>query len=81
MSDNDFNWLNEPDPEADDQGAAAGEVPDWLDELKPTGASEDQPQADSSDAPVGLSSSNHSGLLRRLLPNRRFPVYCGSGGY
>ena len=45
MSDNEFNWLNQPDsePEADDQEELAPEVPDWLSELDPTGSAADEP--------------------------------------
>ncbi len=45
MGDNEFDWLNEPDSEADDQGEIAGEVPDWLSELSPESDAEDEAQA------------------------------------
>ncbi len=43
MSDNEFNWLNEPDSEPDDQEELASDIPDWLSELDPTGAAADEP--------------------------------------
>ncbi len=58
MSDNEFNWLNEPDsePEADDQEELAADIPDWLSELDPTGAAADEPddQADANAEAIPL---------------------------
>ncbi len=56
MSDNEFNWLNKPDSEADDQGELASDIPDWLNELDPTGAAAEEPddQAEADAEPIPL---------------------------